>query len=112
MKRLTLPVFISICAFMILAFGLSEKNYDKNSDKKSDKEPKTISDRINNPSQTATVDSKKMDGNNISTWYRNNGSFNRDPSTGNAGLEYPKAEAKFATYASGIWIGAIALQNL
>ena len=59
MKRLTLPVFISICAFMILAFGLSEKNYDKNSDKKSDKEPKTISDRINNPSQTATVDSKK-----------------------------------------------------
>jgi len=111
MRKLSLPVFISICAFMILAFGLSDKNTDKNldkkSDRKSDNEPKIISDRNNNPSYTASVDSKKMDGNNISTWYRNNGSFNRNPSTGNSGLEYPKGAAKFATYASGVWIGAI-----
>lgn len=48
-----------------------------------------------------------MDGNNISTWYRNNGSFNRDPVTGNSGFEWPKGESKFARYASGLWIGAV-----
>ena len=103
MKRLTLPVFISICAFMILAFGLSDKNLDK----KSDKDPKIISDRNNNTYQPATIDSKKMDGNNISTWYRNNGSFNRQPPTGNSGFEWPKGSGKFARYASGLWIGAV-----
>ncbi|MFZ1322721.1 MAG: hypothetical protein WAT71_14275 [Ignavibacteria bacterium] len=103
MKRLTLPVFISMCAFMILAFGLSDKNFDK----KSDKDPKIISDKNNNPSYTATVDSKKMDGNNISTWYRNNGSLNRQPTIGNAGFEWPKGSGLFARYASGLWIGAV-----
>ena len=107
MKRLILPVFISICAFMILALGFSDKNSDINSDKKSDKDPKIISDKNNNPSYTATVDSKKMDGNNISTWYRNNGSLNRQPTIGNAGFEWPKGTAKFARFASGLWIGAV-----
>ncbi|HQY21977.1 MAG TPA: hypothetical protein PLX80_14135, partial [Ignavibacteria bacterium] len=95
----SLPVFISICAFMILAFGLSDKN--------SDRDPKIISDRNNIPYQTAAVDSKKMDGNNISTWYRNNGSLNRNPSTGNAGFEWPKGSGLFARFASGLWIGAV-----
>ncbi|MEO7356461.1 MAG: hypothetical protein ABIY50_02970, partial [Ignavibacteria bacterium] len=40
-------------------------------------------------------------------WYRNNGSFNRDPVTGNSGFEWPKGENKFARYASGLWIGAV-----
>jgi hypothetical protein len=57
----------------------------------------------NNP---APVDSKKLDINNISTWFRTNGSFNRDPSTGNSGFEWPKGSNKFARYASGLWIGA------
>jgi hypothetical protein len=55
---------------------------------------------------TLIIDSRKMDGNNISTWYRNNGNFNRDPVTGNAGFEWPKGSNKFARYASGMWIGA------
>ncbi|HQY51561.1 MAG TPA: hypothetical protein PLD63_04255, partial [Ignavibacteria bacterium] len=99
MRKLSLPVFISICAFMILGFGLSDKN--------SDRDPKIISDRNNIPYQTAAVDSKKMDGNNISTWYRNNGSLNRNPSTGNAGFEWPKGSGLFARFASGLWIGAV-----
>jgi len=57
----------------------------------------------NNP---APVDSKKLDVNNISTWFRTNGSFNRDPSTANSGFEWPKGSGKFARYASGLWIGA------
>lgn len=52
------------------------------------------------------VNSALMNGNNISAWYRNNGSFNRDPVTGNTGFEWPKGSAKFARYASGLWIGA------
>ena len=67
-----------------------------------------IQDRIlTNPNQVAAVDSKKLDANQISTWFRTNGSFNRDPSTGNAGFEWPKKQSKFARYASGIWIGAV-----
>ena len=56
---------------------------------------------------TLVVDSRKLEGNNISTWFRTNGSFNRDPVTGNSGFEWPKGSAKFARYASGLWIGAV-----
>jgi len=59
-------------------------------------DPKKYNDASYLPYQIATIDSKKMDGNNISTWYRNNGSFNRDPSTGNSGFEWPKGARKFA----------------
>ncbi|MFZ1322720.1 MAG: hypothetical protein WAT71_14270 [Ignavibacteria bacterium] len=107
MRKLSLPVFISICAFMILALGFSDKNSDINSDKKSDKDPKIITDKNNNPSILTGVDSKKMDGNNISTWYRNNGGFNRQPETGNGGCEWPKGSGISARYASGLWIGAV-----
>lgn len=51
------------------------------------------------------VDSRKLEGNNISTWFRTNGSFNRDPATGNSGFEWPKGSSRFARYASGLWIG-------
>lgn len=53
-----------------------------------------------------TPNSKLLDVNNISTWFGNNGSFNRHPTTGNSGFEWPKGSTKFARYASGLWIGA------
>jgi hypothetical protein len=61
-----------------------------------------------NSEENLILSSKKMDGNNISTWYRNNGSFNRDPITGNAGFQWPKGAGPAYTirYASGMWIGA------
>ncbi|MDQ3022655.1 MAG: hypothetical protein M3R36_19135 [Bacteroidota bacterium] len=63
-----------------------------------------------NPNQQTgsllAVDSKLLDVNNISTWFRNNGSFNRDPLTGNSGFEWPKGSAKYARFASGLWLGA------
>lgn len=52
------------------------------------------------------VNSRILDGNAIKTVFRNNGSFNRDPTTGNAGFEFPRNTSKFARYASGLWIGA------
>jgi len=49
----------------------------------------------------------KLDANNISAWFRNNGNFNRDPVTGNAGFEWPKGSANYARYSSGLWMGCI-----
>ncbi|MFZ1322722.1 MAG: hypothetical protein WAT71_14280 [Ignavibacteria bacterium] len=92
MKRLILPVFISICVFIIFSFRLG------------DNDPKK---KNNSVMEVASVDSKLMDGNYISSYFRNNGNFNRNPSTGNAGFEWPKGTAKFARFASGLWIGAV-----
>ena len=54
----------------------------------------------------SAVTQRELDGNTISTWFRTNGSFNRDPSTGNAGFEWPVNSGKTAKYVSGLWIGA------
>jgi photosystem II stability/assembly factor-like uncharacterized protein len=48
---------------------------------------------------------KKLDANNISTWFRNNGSFNYN-NNGIPGFEWPKGTNKFARFASGMWLGA------
>jgi hypothetical protein len=64
-------------------------------------------DKTSNGQNALTLDAKKLDANTISTWFRNNGSFNRDAVTGNAGFEWPKASNKFARYAAGLWIGAV-----
>ena len=61
---------------------------------------------IHTSTDTYVIDSRKIDGNTISTWFRNNSNFNRDPVTSNAGFEWPKGSNKFARYASGPWIGA------
>ncbi len=51
--------------------------------------------------------SLKLDANNISTWFRNNGSFNYDPFNGNnPGFEWPKGTGMHARFASGMWLGA------
>lgn len=52
------------------------------------------------------VDSKLFDAGSIAAWYRTNGSFNRNPTSGNSGFEWPKGSGKFARYASGLWVGA------
>ncbi|MEO8665104.1 MAG: T9SS type A sorting domain-containing protein [Ignavibacteria bacterium] len=54
-----------------------------------------------------TPKAKQLNSNYISTWFTNDGSFNRNPSSFNAGFEWPKGENKFARYASGPLLGAI-----
>ena len=61
---------------------------------------------IHTYTDTYVIDSKKLDANTISTWFRNDASFNRNYVTGNAGFEWPKGSNKFARYASGPYIGA------
>jgi len=53
------------------------------------------------------VDSRRMEANNIGAWFRNNGSFNRAPATGNAGFEWPIGSNNSQRYASGLWMGAL-----
>jgi len=55
---------------------------------------------------TYVISSKKLDANNISTWFSNNGSFNYRYWLTNSGFEWPKGTALYARFASGMWIGA------
>ncbi|MBS1519133.1 MAG: hypothetical protein JSS91_13690, partial [Bacteroidetes bacterium] len=91
---------------LVLAYGFKPKDKpDRNANTGSNGNiPYRI---LSNPNQVSAVTSVKLNANQISTWFRTNGSFNRDPSTGNAGFEWPKGQSKFARYASGIWIGAV-----
>ncbi len=50
---------------------------------------------------------KKIDVNQISTYYGNAGIFNRDFQTGNPGFEWPIGSGKFARFASYLVIGAV-----
>ncbi|MBK8552957.1 MAG: T9SS type A sorting domain-containing protein [Ignavibacteria bacterium] len=50
------------------------------------------------------IDSKKLDGNNISAWFTNNGRFNYNTITSNSGFEWPTGSGMFLPYTSGIWL--------
>lgn len=67
---------------------------------------KRFEEKKNILNSVMVLSTKTLDANNISTFYRNNGSFNRNPFTSNWGFEWPKGSNKFARYASGLWIGA------
>lgn len=88
MKNTIITTLILLSALIFASFSLREKDKDK------DAQSQEI------------VDSKRLDANTISAWFRNNGSFNRDPATGDSGFEWPKGSNKFARYASGMWLGA------
>ncbi len=85
--------FIMICSIAFIAFNIND-----------DPKHKIILNPFNG---TATVDRKTFDANNISTWYLNNGNFNRNPSTQNAGFQWPKGTGKTARYSSGLWLGCV-----
>ncbi|MGD0337920.1 MAG: T9SS type A sorting domain-containing protein [Bacteroidota bacterium] len=94
MKRTTLLIVLLILAVL----SMSMAPYDRHN-------------KGNDPYRIAKVATKgdyvKFDVNNISTFVRNNGSFNRDPGTGAAGFEWPKGSGNTAIYASGLWMGAL-----
>ena len=81
--------------FLIIISGIISYSFIQNDIYKND-----------NSQNDLIIDSKKLDGNNISAWFRNNGSFNRNPSTGNSGFEWPNGSNKVLRYASGLWLGA------
>lgn len=75
--------------------------------KKSDRHGGTVQLPNPTPPIAYITDQKLFNINNISTWYRNNGSYNRNPVSGNSGFEWPKGTNKFARYASGLWAGGL-----
>ncbi|MEO8665415.1 MAG: hypothetical protein ABI462_07950, partial [Ignavibacteria bacterium] len=63
---------------------------------------------LSNPDHvSASIGQLKLDANQISTWYRSNGSFNKDPASDRPGFEWPKGSGKFARFSSGLWLGCI-----
>ncbi|HEY3249680.1 MAG TPA: T9SS type A sorting domain-containing protein [Ignavibacteria bacterium] len=64
-------------------------------------------DKNRSDNEILVLSSKQLNANNISTWFRNNGSFNYDPFNGNnPGFEWPKGTGKYARFATGLWLGA------
>jgi hypothetical protein len=53
---------------------------------------------------TVTRDSAWIDANQIAMIIMNNGTFARDPQTGNTAFFYPRGTDKTAIYAAGLWI--------
>lgn len=51
---------------------------------------------------------KKIEGSYVSTYFQNNGTFNRNFDNGNAGFEWPANSGKFLRYSSNIVLGAVA----
>ena len=97
MKKTKNLLIIAASCFLLLAFRQVNDNPNKSHQ----------TDGSNPGNYLLAIDSRQLDANNISSWFRNNGSFNRDPSTGNAGFEWPKGSGKTARYASGVWMGCV-----
>ncbi len=95
-------ILILILLFTVMAITSFKPNDDGPDRKRSE-----MNHSANSDNSSAIIDSKQMNGNSISAWYRTNGSFNRDPITGNAGFEWPKGSGKTVRYASGIWLGCV-----
>ena len=96
MRKFTITILLIMGIITFLAFR--DKDHDPNN------QHNTV---INPHPVPFAVDSKQLDANTISTWFRTNGSFNRDPVTGNAGFIWPKGTTKTASYAGGVWLGAV-----
>jgi hypothetical protein len=97
-------LFFVIPIVLVFAYGMKPKDKPTRSQDNTGSTPYRI---VSTPDNALAVDSDTMNVNQISTWFRSNGSFNRNPATGNSGFEWPKGSGKFARYASGIWIGAV-----
>lgn len=93
MKKTKYLLIIAASCFLLLAFR------QMNDDPKRSHQ----TDGYNSGNNMLTITSRQM-SNNISTWYRTNGNFNRDPSTGNSGFNWPSGSLNYARYASGIWM--------
>jgi hypothetical protein len=85
LNKKSLISLITICVFLSLSFGEYESN---------------------NSGNLFIASSNTLDGNNISAWFRNNGSFNRNPSTDNSGFNWPNGTNFILRFASGLWLGA------
>lgn len=92
MKRLVLNILIVTTIPLLLSFLPDENPGNDN--------------EASVQMQSYMKSSRLLEANNISTWFSNDGEFNRNPSSGNSGFQWPKGFHTYARYASGLWIGA------
>jgi len=97
MKKNQPSVTLFLICFTILSFIGMKNQRSQN----------VTPDSNQNPNDPLVITSLQQNVNNVNTWFRTNGSFNRDPATGNAGFEWPKGQSKYARYASGLWLGGL-----
>jgi hypothetical protein len=65
-----------------------------------------ILSKSQSPKSILTIERQKLDVNNISAWFRNDGEFYSDHSVTGPGFEWPKGIGKFAVFSAGFWMGA------
>jgi hypothetical protein len=58
------------------------------------------------PKSIQTIEKQKLDVNNISAFFNNDGEFYADDWTQGPGFEWPKGSGKYAIFSAGLWIGA------
>jgi hypothetical protein len=92
-------LILIVPVILVIFYGFKPNDQPRNNN--------NVDNRNTNPNQVMAVTSSQLNANQINTWFRTNGSFNRDPSTGNAGFEWPKGSGKYARYASGLWLGCV-----
>ena len=97
MKRVLSSIFILIVVLFQIGIGYGTKQKNKST-----------------PLAKTAVkgDYVHVSPNQISTFIRNNGSFNRDPGTGSAGFKWPAGSSNTAIYASGLWLGGKYLDTI
>lgn len=88
----SMGIFITIC-FSFIALRNDEPDISKNKFHK-------ISPANE---RSLIIDSRKLDTNNISAWFTNNGSFNNPP----LGFQWPRDLGRSARYISGLWMGCV-----
>ncbi|MCH7762819.1 MAG: T9SS type A sorting domain-containing protein [Candidatus Marinimicrobia bacterium] len=73
-------------------------------------ERRTVKDDANwheRMAKTAVLEFELWDGNQISTYHKNNGALVDHTATGDSGLEWPKGSGKTAIFASGLWLAGM-----
>ncbi|MDQ3021789.1 MAG: T9SS type A sorting domain-containing protein [Bacteroidota bacterium] len=102
MKKTTLNSVVSIVIFITICFSfIALRNDDPVISKNKFYKISPANER------SLIINSRKLDTNNISAWFTNNGSFNFDPTTSNAGFEWPRGTGYSARYSSGVWMGCV-----
>ena len=95
-KKLNLALLITFIVYAALPAVYAEK--------RAEGDETSLSERM---AKAAVLEFDLWDGNQISTYHRNNGAVVDHNATGDSGLEWPKGSGKTANFASGIWMAGM-----
>lgn len=93
-KKLNLTLLVTFLAFAVLPV-------------RGEKRTESEASWRERMAKSAVLEFELWDGNQISTYHRNNGAVVDHNATGDSGLEWPKGSGKTAVFASGIWMAGM-----